>query len=125
MLIPHLHFRGNCAQAIALYETAFNTKAYDIVSNHDYDPEAYEGNTQIAHARMQICDQTVFLNDRADFAHPAHLIVQFPSVEALMACYEHFEGSSKIIDPFEQAPYMKLGGNFQDKFGIIWGFMAV
>jgi len=33
MLIPILHFEGNCTDAIALYEKAFNTKAenYDMM----------------------------------------------------------------------------------------------
>ena len=31
MLIPHLHFDGNCMEAIDLYEKAFNTKV-DIES---------------------------------------------------------------------------------------------
>ena len=34
------------------------------------------------------------------------------------------EGSC-IVDPFNEAPLCKLGGNFMDKFGVLWGFMAV
>jgi uncharacterized glyoxalase superfamily protein PhnB len=30
MLIPHFHFNGNCNEAIALYEKAFNAKARNI-----------------------------------------------------------------------------------------------
>lgn len=39
MLIPHLHFCGNCEKAIAVYEKAFYTKAESIVYNRDYAPE--------------------------------------------------------------------------------------
>ena|GEM_PF-6116063 len=31
MLIPVLHYEGNCADAIALYEKAFNTKTKDLI----------------------------------------------------------------------------------------------
>jgi uncharacterized glyoxalase superfamily protein PhnB len=30
MFIPHLHFCGDCADAIHLYETAFNTKVKTV-----------------------------------------------------------------------------------------------
>ena len=36
MLIPHLHFCGDCEKAIALYEKAFDRKAENIVHNYDY-----------------------------------------------------------------------------------------
>lgn len=35
MLIPHLHFCGDCKEAIDLYEKAFNTKIESI----DYMPD--------------------------------------------------------------------------------------
>lgn len=34
MLIPHLHFNGNCKEAILLYEKAFKSKA-DLHSCYD------------------------------------------------------------------------------------------
>jgi hypothetical protein len=38
MLIPHLHFCGDCSEAISLYEKAFNAKAETIIRNSDYTP---------------------------------------------------------------------------------------
>ena len=73
MLIPHLHFCGNCDEAIAIYEKAFNTKAENIVYSHDYarivdncndESKEYPDNNRIAHAVMNIHGQKVFLNDR-------------------------------------------------------------
>jgi len=131
MLISHLHFCGDCEAAIALYEKAFDTKVDEIVRACDYDPEKQAGNRQISHANMKIHGQTVFLNDRVDFCNKnkspdgaAHLIVQFQSVEELLACYEHFKESNTIIDPFVQTFYSALVGNFIDDFGVLWGFMA-
>ena len=50
MLIPHLHFCGNCEKAIAVYEKAFYTKAESIVYNRDYAPEECLDDNRIAHA---------------------------------------------------------------------------
>ena len=129
MLIPHLHFCGNCEEAIAVYEKAFHTKAESIVYNRDYAPNEYPDDNRIAHAVMNIHGQKVFLNDRfgnkdKSLNCAVHLIVMFKSVEELLACYEFFKEGSTIIDPFEKLPYSALSGNFIDKFGVQWGFMA-
>ncbi|MDE6592990.1 MAG: VOC family protein [Oscillospiraceae bacterium] len=129
MLIPHLHFCGNCEEAIAVYEKAFNTKAESIVYNRDYAPNEYPDDNRIAHAFMNIHGQKVFLNDRfgnkdKSLNCAVHLIVMFASVEELLACYEFFKEESTIIDPFTKLPYSELAGNFVDKFGVQWGFMT-
>ncbi|MCL2409897.1 MAG: VOC family protein [Oscillospiraceae bacterium] len=124
MLIPHLHFCGNCKEAISLYEKAFNTKV-------DYDPEKYAGDMQISHASMKIHGQTVFLNDNdmlvnKDNPHsfPVHLIVYFQTAEELLACYEILKDDNATIHPFVKTSYSALVGNFTDKFGMLWGFMV-
>ena len=129
MLIPHLHFSGNCEEAIAVYEKAFHTKAESIVYNRDYAPNEYPDDSRIAHAVMNIHGQKVFLNDRfgnkdKSLNCAVHLIVMFTSVEELLACYEFFKEESTIIDPFTKLPYSELSGNFIDKFGVQWGFMT-
>ena len=129
MLIPHLHFCGNCEEAIAIYEKAFNTKAKSIVYNRSYAPNEYSDDYRIAHAVMNIHGQKVFLNDRFGNKNKSlhcavHLIVMFTSVEELLACYEFFKKGSTIIDPFTKLSYSELAGNFVDKFGVQWGFMT-
>ena len=138
MLIPHLHFCGDCEEAIAIYEKAFHTKAENIVYSHDYarivdnhDDESNEcpDNHRIAHAAMNIHGQKVFLKDRFGNADKSlncavHLIVMFPSVEELLACYEFFKEGNTIVDPFEKLPYSELSVNFVDKCGVQWGFMT-
>ena len=121
MLITHLHFGGDCADAIALYEKAFNTKAYD----YDY------GANGIAHARMNIHGQTVWLNDAKEYIKTGfgidsstHFVLTFNTPEELLTCYEYFSTNSSIPLPFHETPYSKLVGNFIDKFGVLWGFMV-
>ena len=121
MLIPHLHFGGCCAEAIALYEIAFNTKA----ENYDYRED------EIAHAEMNIHGQRVWLNDAFGNKNKSldcgavHLILTFDSAEELLVCYEHLKESEDVPAPFCETSYSKLVGNFTDKFGVWWGFMVV
>jgi PhnB protein len=120
MLIPHLHFCGNCEEAIVLYEKAFNTKV-DEISCAD--------NKRVDNASMKIHGQTIFLNDNEmlrekEISHhfPVHLIIQFNNKEELLACYEILKDKNE--NPFVKTSYSELVGNFTDKFGIVWGFMV-
>ena len=120
MLVPHLHFCGDCAEAISLYEKAFDTKLESV----DY---ADDGKT-IVHSVMKIHGTTVFLNDNfgnkdrtRDCA--VHLIVTFSTPQRLLSCYELLKTDGEE-DEFYTTPYSKLCGNFMDKFGVLWGFMA-
>ncbi len=124
MLIPHLHFDGNCVEAIDLYEKAFNTKV--DTESIDYMSDG----KNIAHAVMKIHGIEVFLNDAQKFLNDtfgingsAHLIITFNTVDELLSCYEILKSDDKT-SPFYETPYSKLVGNFNDKFGVFWGFMV-
>jgi PhnB protein len=122
MLIPHLHFCGNCAEAIALYEQAFGTKTDILFLNGN-------GDDSVGHAEMLIHGARVMLNDRfgkkgktADCA--VSLIVTFKSAVELLACYEKLRPGGIVIDQPEKLSYTELGLQFMDRFGVQWGFMV-
>ena len=127
MLIPHLHFNGNCAEAISLYEKAFNTKAETVIYNRQYNASCDDDG--IAHAAMKLHGQTIYLNDRfgnksfsTDIA--VHLIVIFKTTDKLLACYEILKLDSITIDPMKELAYSPLAVQFIDRYGVQWGFMV-
>lgn len=73
MIIPHLHFCGDCEEAITLYEKAFYTKAETIIRNQDYALDDSQNDKGIAHAVMYIHGQQFFLNDR--FGNKENLLI--------------------------------------------------
>ena len=114
MLIPHLHFCGNCAEAIALYEKAFNTKTDVLFLNGN-------GDGSVGHAEMSIHGIRVMLNDRfgnkdktTDCA--IALIVTFESTAKLLACYTVLNPGSIVIDPPKKLSYTELGLQFIDRY---------
>lgn len=129
MLIPHLHFTGNCKDAITLYERAFNIKAETIISSLEYGSNEPDADKTIAHAVMYIHGQKIFLNDRFGKRDTStniavHLIVMFKSIDNFLSCYDVFKDECTIIDPLEKLPYSELSVQFIDKFGVQWGFMV-
>ena len=125
MLIPHLHFLGNCKQVIELYEKAFNTKV--DTESIDY----MDDGKRIAHAALSIHGTEIFLNDGFEFFSDTfgnrgcsgHLVITFNTVDELLACYAMMKPDD-AVNPFHETPYSKMVGNFLDKFGVLWGFMV-
>jgi len=125
MLIPCLHFNGECRKVIELYEKAFNTTVDE--ESIDYMSDG----VKIAHATMSIHGTQVFLNDALEFLNNTfgnltgkmHLTITFDTVEELLTCYAMLK-TSGTPNPFIETPYSKLVGNFVDKFGVLWGFMV-
>jgi PhnB protein len=124
MLIPHLHFNGTCAEAIALYEKAFNTKT-------DVFFQSGSGDGSVGHAEMRIHGSRVMLNDRFGAKERTRdcavaMLVTFGSGAELLACYDIMimKDGNMMVDPFERAPYTELGGQFVDRFGVQWAFMV-
>jgi uncharacterized glyoxalase superfamily protein PhnB len=121
MLIPILHFDGNCADVIKLYETVFDT----IATGHDYNDS-----NKILHAEMTIHGQKIYLNDAKAFIKntfnidcASHLALTFNTSEELLACYHKLKPDDANVIPFVKTAYSELVGNFMDKFGVLWGFM--
>jgi len=124
MIIPHLHFAGNCKQAISVYEAAFQTKAHTIVSNRQYGADE-DG---IAHAEMLIHGQRVMLNDRfgkknTDTNIAVNLVVMFSTTEELLGCYNALREGCTVIDEMQKLSYSELFVQFIDRFGVQWCFM--
>ena len=120
MFIPHLHFCGDCEEAIAVYEKAFTTAADTIIRDDDGG---------IVHAEMRIHGQRIMLNNRfgnkdrtTDCAIAA--VITFNTINELLQCYEILKQDSVTIDPMSKASYTALGVQFLDKFGVQWGFMV-
>ncbi|MDD4773651.1 MAG: VOC family protein [Eubacteriales bacterium] len=126
MLIPHLHFCGECEEAIALYERAFKTEAKIIDSASCISAN---GRREIAHAVMKIHGQEIFLNDRFGTAEKTtdiavHLVILFDNTDELLACYEIMKPGSVTVDPLAALPYSKQAVQFIDRYGVQWGFMV-
>ena len=116
---PYLWFNGNCAEAVAHYEKAFNVKA-DATPNE-------EGGNLVGHAQIKLgndfsmfCD--VSADDPAKFGNNMQITINFdePDAVAMKAAFNVLkEGGEVIIEP-EVNEWSSYFGLTVDKFGVMW-----
>ena len=124
MVVPHLHFNGECLQAMKLYAKAFSATINKIIFIEDEKPEK-----GILHAEMTIHGQRVMFNDNkseicsADFPF-AQLVVTFANDEELKKSYEILKNENGIVCSMKATDYTSCTVGFWDIYGIRWSFMV-
>ncbi len=125
MLVPHLHFNGDCSRAMELYVKALDAAIHVIIYENEEHPD--QG---VLHAEMSIHGQRVMLNDNRSIDMDYHdfpfvqLIVTFPEEAQLKHAFDLMKDEKKIVSPMEAASYSPCTVGFWDRFGIRWGFMV-
>ena len=132
VIVPNLHFDGDCEKAIELYERAFKTKRTILLKNKDADPrdidEAVndEDLERVYHAEMLINNQRLMLNDNANEllrGTNVSLMVSFDSVEEVKAAYDVLREGARIIVPFKETTYSHGFVSLIDRYGVRWELM--
>jgi len=135
---PFLKFSGQCAEAITLYEKAFNAKVtykatFGQAAKKD---KVYTDESQknwIYHAQIKIGKQTLMLCDAnndyvGNSTERRHgelcLCAEFDTPEAVKAAFDIIEDGATVIEPFSSASYSRSFVFLEDKFGIRWWLMT-
>lgn len=123
MILPHLHFKGNCEQAIMAYVEAFHASIESI--KYRTNQELEKG---IYHAELIIHGQRIMLNDNASSIQlvpfpPIQLVVIFEEEAELRKAFELLKDEDNVVIPMTNTEFSACTVSFWDKFGIRWGFM--
>ena len=130
---PFLHFRGQCAHAIALYEKAFGAKVtkllrYSDAKPKDWVPASDTDKNLVYHAQIKIGSQRICLADAAgdgSLKEPSmSILVTFETADAVKASYEIMSEGAMIVDPRCRTTYSSCCVSLIDKFGIHWWLMT-
>ena len=70
-IIPNLHFKGNCSQAIVLYKEAFGAEVKTLLYYADANPKDFvvsdeKHNNLVYHSEMVIGNNRLMLNDTTE-----------------------------------------------------------
>ncbi|WP_346871490.1 VOC family protein [Clostridium sp. UBA5119] len=124
MFVPHLHFSGECYQAMEMYVKAFDATIKEIIFIDKEKPEI-----GVLHGEMLIHGQRIMLNDnRSENCHIAfpyaQLVVIFENEVELKKAFEILKDEQKVIYPMKATDFTSCTVGFWDKYGIRWGFMV-
>jgi len=138
-LTPGLGFRGQCKEAIALYEKAFGAELLTKLLYSDANPKDLQYKEEekdfIFYSEMVIGNQLISLGDDSGGildestkgkASAISLLVEFESVEALEAAYQVLAEGATIVTPLNNTGTTYCSGyvSLVDQFGIHWDLMS-
>jgi len=133
-IIPTLHFNGECAAAIALYEKAFATKANFILRYKDRneadwnDPITTEQENYVYHAEMHIGGHRFMFSDNyapdTSRTQNSFLTAVFDTAAEVRAAYAVLSEGCTVITPMQSTTYSACMVSLVDRFGFRWGLMT-
>jgi len=125
-ITPYLHFSGQAAEAIALYEKALGVKALvhrykDTPESEGYAPP--EGTEEyIMHAcldeKLFLCD--VLSSDACEFSGAMSVCVTLGSAEKVKEAFDVLKQGGEIGMEPQQTFWAKCFSSLEDKFGVSW-----
>jgi PhnB protein len=126
-LTTHLHYGGNCAEALRFYEEHLGAKI-SFMMTYEQMPEPKNippGCEQgVLHASIRIADATIMAGDApADRFQPmrsAYLALSVDSDEEAERIYALLTDGGEVIMPMAETFFALRFAMLRDKFGILW-----
>lgn len=127
---PYFYFNGNAAEAISLYEKAFNTKA--IVAKYKdavtFDktyviPQGLED--LVMHSNMKVGGNSLMICDvppatTHNFGNGLQLMLSLSSEAEVRRVFETLKEGGAVIEDLQKAFWSDCYGSLKDKFGVHW-----
>lgn len=133
-ITPNFNFRGNCYEAIRLYQQAFHGEITVLIRNRDaiwedsHNHLSAQDKELIYHAEMRIGSQRIMMCDNTELADmpssALSLTVTMDTQAEVMQAYETMKVDAKIIYPLQSTSYSSCFVSFFDKFGFRWTIMT-
>ena len=115
---PNFNFDGRCAEAIELYQRAFNAEVGPVLLGDD---------GSVYHAEMIIGSQRVMLGDNPDvpFAPSASLslAVTMDSDAEVQHAFDVLREGGRVLYPIASTPYASSFASVFDRYGFRWVLM--
>jgi len=126
---PYVAFNGNCADAVAFYEKAFNVKAEimrykDAPAENGY--EASEGTENlIMHAQMDFDGVSIMFCDVSpeypvNIGNNITIMLELNSMVVIKTVFDALKDSGEVSMELQETFWSKYFGSLTDKFGINW-----
>ncbi len=128
MIRPTIQFPGTCAEAMALYETVFETsdKQVEFLRDALRDEDIYregEAGNRVMHAGMTLNGTPFNFSDMDQPAVAGNMClfnVFFSTPEAVVAAHGKLATGGRIDVPLGPQFFSPMYGSVVDRFGIKW-----
>jgi PhnB protein len=132
MVVPTIHFAGNCKEAINFYENAFKITEKEILYYKDAPQNSKMIITKkmlnsVMHASITICGTKFNCSDNFDNLIQGNMIlfnVMMDSEEDVTHAFKQLSIDGKIVVELGPQFFSKLYGSVIDKFGVKWQIMV-
>jgi PhnB protein len=130
MLIPTIHFNGNCDEAISFYKEVFGAEVKEINYAKDAPPDSGMDDCPphfVMHSEVYICGTNFSLTDGAKsppaIGNFSYLIV-YDTPEEVTATFNKLAVGGEVEEPLATTFWSPLYGSVVDRFGVNWQVMV-
>ena len=126
MLIPTIHFHGNCDEAITFYMETLGAKVKEIAyAKHapaDAGMDCLPPNF-VMYSEIQLFDTTISMTDGAETAGGIEnfsYMIMFDTVAEVTTMFNKLAKGGTIVEPLAPQFFSSMYGFVKDKFGVGW-----
>jgi len=130
MIIPCIHFNGNCDEAINFYKEVFGAEVNAINYAKDAPPdsgmEALPPNF-VMHSEVIICGTNFSLTDGSETpvsGEHISFMVNYDTPEEVKLAFDKLAEGGKVVEALAPQFWSSLYGYVTDCFGISWQVMV-
>ena len=131
MLIPTIHFNGNCDEAISFYKDALGAEVVVINYAKDAPPDSDMDELPpnfVMYSEILIGGTKLSLTDGAEtplpFGHFSYML-NYDTAEEVTATFNKLAVGGKVEMPLEETFWASLYGSVADRFGVNWQVMII
>lgn len=121
---PTFHFKGRCAEAVALYKEAFGCEVLLLLYTNG-DPAQRVMHSEIALGNVIVRMSDGLTADNHPAAFPLFMALNFETADDVLRAVEVIEkAGGTVIEPFQSYPFSPCMGSVVDPYGFRWRLMA-
>lgn len=127
-LNPYLHYNGNAAEAIQLYEQALGAKVNGVMHYSDMPGQTFsdEHKQRVMHANLSIGSSALMLaDDMPNAPSPAsngQVLVNFTDGDSMVKSFHEMASGGTVVLALHNTFWGARFGIVVDRFGISWAF---
>ena len=126
MLIPTIHFQGNCNEAITFYKETLGAEVKEIAYAKDAPAGTGMDNLPsdfVMYSEIQLFNTIISMTDGAEAAGGIEnfsYMIMFDTADEVTNVFNKLAKGGTIVEPLAPQFFSSMYGFVKDKFGVGW-----